>query len=132
MTKVGVLGARGRMGREVVRVISEATDLEVAAINNPAHSLSPTLILGGVRASALPPGFRRRLRNYNSAHTGRKPGEFQVRVGQGEIEYGRIVNLLERNGHDRALTVSILDSLDSPFEVEVEVRKLKLLLESLI
>jgi sugar phosphate isomerase/epimerase len=64
--------------------------------------------------------------------TGRKPGEFQVRVGQGEIEYGRIVNLLERNGYDRALTVSILDSLDSPFEVEVEVRKLKLLLESLI
>jgi sugar phosphate isomerase/epimerase len=64
--------------------------------------------------------------------TGRKPGEFQVRVGQGEIEYGRIVNLLERNGYDRALTVSILDSLDSPFDVEVEVRKLKLLLESLI
>jgi sugar phosphate isomerase/epimerase len=64
--------------------------------------------------------------------TGRKPGEFQVKVGQGEIEYGRIVNLLERNGYDRALTVSILDSLDSPFEVEVEVRKLKLLLESLI
>lgn len=64
--------------------------------------------------------------------TGRKPGEFQVRIGQGEIEYGRIVNLLERNGYDRALTVSILDTLDSPFEVEVEVRKLKLLLESLI
>ncbi len=64
--------------------------------------------------------------------TGRKPGEFQVRIGQGEIEYGRIVNLLERNGYDRALTVSILDNIDSPFEVEVEVRKLKLLLESLI
>ena len=31
MTKVGVLGARGRMGREVVRVVTEATDLEVAA-----------------------------------------------------------------------------------------------------
>ena len=64
--------------------------------------------------------------------TGPKPGDFQVRVGQGEIEYGRIVNLLERHGYNRALTVSILDSLDSPFEVEVEVRKLKLLLESLI
>jgi 4-hydroxy-tetrahydrodipicolinate reductase len=31
MTKVGVLGARGRMGREVVRVTGEAADLEVAA-----------------------------------------------------------------------------------------------------
>ena len=64
--------------------------------------------------------------------TGKKPGEFQVRIGQGEIEYGRIVNLLERNGYNRALTVSILDTLDSPFDVLVEVRKLKLLLESLI
>jgi 4-hydroxy-tetrahydrodipicolinate reductase len=31
MTRVGVLGARGRMGREVVRVVSEAPDLEVGA-----------------------------------------------------------------------------------------------------
>src|SRR5215470_18375601 len=31
MTKVGVLGARGRMGREVVRTVSDAPDLEVAA-----------------------------------------------------------------------------------------------------
>jgi 4-hydroxy-tetrahydrodipicolinate reductase len=31
MTKVGVLGARGRMGREVIRAIAAADDLEVAA-----------------------------------------------------------------------------------------------------
>jgi 4-hydroxy-tetrahydrodipicolinate reductase len=31
MTRVGVLGARGRMGREVVRTVSEALDLEVVA-----------------------------------------------------------------------------------------------------
>ena len=31
MTKVGVLGARGRMGREVIRTVSEAPDLEVVA-----------------------------------------------------------------------------------------------------
>jgi 4-hydroxy-tetrahydrodipicolinate reductase len=31
MTKVGVLGARGRMGREVVRTVTETPDLEVAA-----------------------------------------------------------------------------------------------------
>ena len=31
MVKVGVLGARGRMGREVVRTVSEAPDLELAA-----------------------------------------------------------------------------------------------------
>src|SRR5262249_5607975 len=65
--------------------------------------------------------------------TGRKPGEFQVQVGQGEIEYGRIVSLLQRHGYDRALTVAIQDTLASPsVDLEVEVRKLKLLLESLI
>ena len=31
MAKVGVLGARGRMGREVVRTVTEAPDLEVSA-----------------------------------------------------------------------------------------------------
>jgi len=31
MAKVGVVGARGRMGREVVRVVTEAQDLELAA-----------------------------------------------------------------------------------------------------
>jgi 4-hydroxy-tetrahydrodipicolinate reductase len=31
MVRVGVLGARGRMGREVVRVVAEAPDLEVGA-----------------------------------------------------------------------------------------------------
>jgi 4-hydroxy-tetrahydrodipicolinate reductase len=31
MAKVGVLGARGRMGREVIRVVGEAADLEVVA-----------------------------------------------------------------------------------------------------
>jgi 4-hydroxy-tetrahydrodipicolinate reductase len=31
MVKVGVIGARGRMGREVVRVVGQASDLDVAA-----------------------------------------------------------------------------------------------------
>lgn len=56
---------------------------------------------------------------------------FQVRVGQGEIEYGKVVATLERCKYDRALTVDIRDNLDSPFPVDAEVRKLKFLLESL-
>ena len=40
--------------------------------------------------------------------------------------------MLARHGYDRTLTISILDQLDNPFDIEVEVRKLKLLLESLI
>ena len=72
------------------------------------------------------------VKNVLLRDTGRKPGEFQVRVGQGQIEYGRIVNMLDRAGYDRALTVAILDQKKADFDVELEVRKLKLLLESLL
>lgn len=72
------------------------------------------------------------VQNVHLRDTGKNPGEFQVRVGQGEIEYNRVVNQLARFGYDRALTVSILDLPDNTFDVEVEVRKLKLLLESLL
>ncbi len=72
------------------------------------------------------------VQNVHFRDTGRKPGDFQVRVGQGEVEYGRVVSQLERHGYNRSLTVAILDSIENPFDVEVEVRKLKLLLESLL
>jgi sugar phosphate isomerase/epimerase len=72
------------------------------------------------------------VQNVHFRDSGRGPGELQVRVGQGEVEYGKIVTQLERFGYDRALTVSLLDALDGPFDIEVEIRKLKLLLESLI
>ena len=72
------------------------------------------------------------VQNVHLRDTGRKPGDFQVRVGQGEIEYGRIVAQLERHHYDHSLTVAILPRPENTFEVEVEVRKLKLLLESLL
>jgi sugar phosphate isomerase/epimerase len=72
------------------------------------------------------------VQNVHLRDTGAGPGEFQVRVGQGQIEYARIVTQLQRHGYDRGLTVAIVDRVDNPFEREVEVRKLKLLLETLI
>lgn len=61
-----------------------------------------------------------------------KPGQFQVRVGQGELEYGRIVTQLDRCKYDRALSVDVRDLPEGPFPVEPEIRKLKYLLESLV
>ena len=54
------------------------------------------------------------VQNVHLRDTGKGPDEFQVRIGQGEVEYGRVVNLLERHGYDRGLTVSILDSPETP------------------
>jgi len=41
MAKVGVVGARGRMGREVVRVVGEAEDLDVVAEVDQGDDLDP-------------------------------------------------------------------------------------------
>ncbi len=72
------------------------------------------------------------VQSVNLRDTGTGPGEFQVRVGQGKVDYARIVNMLQRHGYNRALTVTIIDRIENPFDREVEVRKLKLLLETLI
>jgi sugar phosphate isomerase/epimerase len=64
--------------------------------------------------------------------TGRGPNQFQVRVGQGEVEYGRIIAQLARQHYDRGLTVDIHEVPDAPVAMEPEVRKLKYLLESLV
>lgn len=68
-----------------------------------------------------------RLRDTNG-----KTGQFQVRIGQGEIEYGRIVNQLARYDYQRTLSVDIHDQPEPPYPMPPEVRKLKYLLESLI
>ena len=72
------------------------------------------------------------VRHVHLRDTGRGPDQFQVRVGQGEVEYGRIVTQLSRQHYDRLLTVDIRDIPDAPFAMEPEVRKLKYLLESLV
>ncbi len=95
-------------------------------------TLDPSHYINGPNQGALYDEIFPYVQNLHFRDTGRGPDAFQIRVGQGEIEYGRFVNLLERHGYDRSLTVSILDALDPPFDVELEVRKIKLLLESLI
>jgi sugar phosphate isomerase/epimerase len=64
--------------------------------------------------------------------TSGKTGQFQVRIGQGEVEYGRIVNQLARCQYERTLSVDIHDRPEPAYPMPPEVRKLKYLLESLI
>jgi sugar phosphate isomerase/epimerase len=83
---------------------------------------------GGKNHDAVYPYVRHvRLRD-----TGKGPNQFQVRVGQGEVEYGRIISHLGRFRYDRALTVDIRDLPEMPVPMVPEVRKLKYLLESLV
>ena len=72
------------------------------------------------------------VRHVQLRDTGRGPNQFQVRVGQGEVEYGRIVAQLARLNYRRLLSVDIRDAPETPFPMQPEVRKLKYLLESLV
>ena len=56
--------------------------------------------------------------------------QLQVRVGQGDIEYGRLVNQLHKVRYDRALCVDILATPE--VDQLTEMRKMRLLLESLL
>ena len=59
-----------------------------------------------------------------------KPGAFHVSIGQGEVDYAKLMEQLEKEKYDRALCVHMqpLDGLDH----RVELRKLRRLLESLL
>jgi len=72
------------------------------------------------------------VRHVHLRDTGRSPEQFQVRVGQGEVEYGRIISHLSRYNYDRLLSVEIRDIPHAPFAMDAEVRKLKYLLDSLV
>ena len=56
--------------------------------------------------------------------------QLQVRVGQGEVDYGRLVTQLRKAGYNRALSVDLIPmpGVDQP----AEMRKMRLLLESLL
>jgi sugar phosphate isomerase/epimerase len=56
--------------------------------------------------------------------------QIQVRIGQGEIEYGRLVNQLRTANYNRALSVHLAELPD--VDHMGEMRKMRLLLESLL
>ena len=60
------------------------------------------------------------VRHVHLRDTGKGPNQFQVRVGQGEIEYGRIVSQLARQRYQAGVTdiLTVLDSQRSLLSLE--------------
>jgi sugar phosphate isomerase/epimerase len=56
--------------------------------------------------------------------------QLQVRIGQGEIEYGRLIGQLRKVHYGRALSVHLQEIPD--VDHTGEMRKMRLLLESLL
>lgn len=58
--------------------------------------------------------------------------EIQVSVGLGEVDYSRIIGQLRRYNYARALSVEILPSLLAGQDRALEMRKIRMLLETLL
>ncbi|MHB1425935.1 MAG: sugar phosphate isomerase/epimerase family protein [Gemmataceae bacterium] len=97
-----------------------------------ALTLDPSHYIAGPHADKNHDALFPYVKHVHLRDTGRGPDQFQVRIGQGEVEYGRIIAQLARYQYDRILSVDIHDLPDVPFAMPAEVRKLKYLLESLV
>jgi sugar phosphate isomerase/epimerase len=80
---------------------------------------------GGLYDQVFPHVFHVHLRDSN-------PDQLQVPVGLGQIDYSRVISQLERVKYNRALSVEILPELGDEATRLIELRKLRLLLESLL
>jgi len=59
-------------------------------------------------------------------------GKLQVQTGLGEIDYNRLINQLRRQNYNRILSVDLIPSLIDDAQRPLEMRKLRMLLETLL
>ena len=121
--RVGLLTEVGRMSQDPDTAVVLCNSVEGLGITlDPSHYICGPHA-GGPFEQVMKYVYHIRLRDTSKE-------QMQVRVGQGEVEYGRLVNQLNKVHYDRALTVDILDIPD--VDQMAEMRKMRLLLESLL
>ncbi|MEM8678615.1 MAG: TIM barrel protein [Planctomycetota bacterium] len=126
-SKEGVLvSIRTQIGR-----LSEDADTVVVLCDNVEGlgvTLDPSTFVCGPHAKR---GYDKLLNYvYHVELRDTSKEEFQVRVGQGEIEYSKLITQLRRCNYQRALDVR-MDKIDGT-DHNSEMRKIRLLLESLL
>jgi sugar phosphate isomerase/epimerase len=121
--RVGVLTEYGRM--------TENPDTAVVFCDNVKGlgvTLDPSHFIYGPRGTV---GYDQLLKYvYHVRLRDTTKDQLQVRVGQGEVEYGRLVGQLAKMRYDRALCVDITPMPET--DQLSEMRKMRLLLESLL
>jgi sugar phosphate isomerase/epimerase len=120
---VGLLTEAGRMTQDPDTAVVLCDNVKGLAITlDPSH-----YIWGPHQGASFEQVMRYtchvRLRDSNQE-------KFQVRVGQGQVEYGRLVTQLNKHNYSRALCVDMEPMPD--VDQFAEMRKMRLLLESLL
>lgn len=72
------------------------------------------------------------VRHAHLRDSGKRLDQPQVRVGRGEVEYGKIISSLKSFRFKGSIAVDFDRNTPCDFEIEPEVRKMRLLLESLL
>jgi len=120
---VGLLTEAGRMTQDPDTAVVLCDNVKGLAITlDPSHYIwGPNQ--GGSFEQVMKYACHVRLRDTSKE-------AFQVRVGQGLVEYGRLVTQLNKHSYSRALCVDMapLPGVDQ----SAEMRKMRLLLESLL
>ncbi|MCA9041796.1 MAG: sugar phosphate isomerase/epimerase [Planctomycetaceae bacterium] len=60
------------------------------------------------------------------------PKELQVQIGLGEVDYNRLISMLEAQEYNLALSVDLIPELLKDLERPLEMRKMRMLLDSLL
>jgi len=117
--------------RTEIGCMTEDPDTAVVLCNNVKGlglTLDPSHYIAGPRqgrdySKVMPFVYHVRLRDSTKS-------KLHVRVGQGEVDYSKLLGQLEKVGYNRALTIHMppLDEHDH----RAEMRKMRLLLESLL
>ena len=120
---VGLLTEAGRITQDPVTVKVLCDNVKGLGVTlDPSHFIHGPH-QGGNYDQILPYVIHTRLRDTTK-------DKFQVRVGQGDVEYGRLVSRLGKHGYTRALSVDVEPMAD--LDQAAEMRKIRLLLESLL
>ena len=122
--RVGLLSEVGRMTENPDTAVVMCDSVKGLGITlDPSHYVYGPHAPAGGYDQVMKRVFHVRLRDTTK-------DQLQVRVGQGEIEYGRLVNQLLKVHYDRALCVDLAPLTD--VDQLTEMRKMRLLLESLL
>lgn len=120
---VGLVTETGRMSQDPATAVVFCNNVKGLAI-----TLDPSHYIYGPHQGASYEQIMKHVCHVRLRDT--KKDQLQVRVGQGEIEYGRLVTQLGKVHYNRALCVDIEPAAD--VDQQAEMRKIRLLLESLL
>jgi sugar phosphate isomerase/epimerase len=133
MVRIGTLeGVRVGLKTEAGRMTQDP-DTAVVLCNNVKGlgiTLDPSHYIYGPHGGANYEHMLKFVVHVQLRDTSKKA--LQVRVGQGEVEYGRLITQLGKYKYNRALSVDIVDIPESGVDHMAEMRKIRLLLESLL